>query len=137
MGFIEMTEVQAKVIPAALSGSDLIAQSITGSGKTAAFGVPISEKTEHGKGIQAAIIGPTRELVNQVSVEMQKFGRHKHLEIAMVFGGVAIEPQIHKLRHADMVVGTPGRMLDHMRRGTLDIKKIKTLVCRQPGFYLF
>ena len=128
MGFIEMTEVQARVIPAALSGSDLIAQSITGSGKTAAFGVPISEKAEHGKGMQVVIIGPTRELVNQVSVEMEKFGRYKHLEIAMVFGGVPIEAQIHKLRHADIVVGTPGRMLDHMRRGTLDLKKIRTIV---------
>jgi len=122
MGFTEMTEVQAKVIPTTLEGKDIIAQSITGSGKTAAFGVPIVERVEHGKGIQAAIIGPTRELVNQVSNEMHKFSKHKHLEIAMVFGGVAIGPQIHKLKHADMVVGTPGRMLDHMQRGTLRMK---------------
>jgi ATP-dependent RNA helicase DeaD len=128
MGFAEMTEVQARAIPLVLSGKDVIVQSITGSGKTAAFGVPISEKAEQGNGIQAAIICPTRELVNQVGAEMQKFSKHKRLEIAMVFGGVSIEPQINKLRQADVVVGTPGRMLDHMQRGTLNLKSIRTLV---------
>ncbi len=128
MGFLEMTEVQAKAIPEALAGKDVIVQSITGSGKTAAFGVPISEKTEHGNGIQAAIICPTRELVNQVSAEMEKFGSNKHLETAMIFGGVSIEPQFHKLKRADIIVGTPGRMLDHMQRGTLNLKSIKILV---------
>ena len=128
MGFIDMTEVQARVIPSVLEGKDVIAQSITGSGKTAAFGVPISEKVEHGKGIQAVIIGPTRELINQVGVEMQKFSRHKYLSIALVFGGVSIEPQMHKIRSAEIVVGTPGRMLDHMQRGTLRLDKIKILV---------
>jgi ATP-dependent RNA helicase DeaD len=128
MGFIEMTEVQSKVIPAVLEGKDVIAQSITGSGKTAAFGVPISEKVEHGKGLQAVIIGPTRELVNQVSAEMQKFSRHKYLNIATVFGGVSIVPQIQKLRSSEIVVGTPGRMLDHMQRGTLRMDNVKILV---------
>src|SRR3989338_1060370 len=104
IGFLEMTEVQSKVIPAALEGKDIIAQSITGSGKTAAFGVPIVDKLGRGKGLQAAIIGPTRELVNQVSNEMHKFSRHKRLEIATVFGGVSLEPQVQKLRHADIVV---------------------------------
>ena len=128
IGFLEMTDVQAKSIPAVLEGKDLIAQSITGSGKTAAFGVPIVEKVQRGKGLQSAIIGPTRELVNQVSAEMQKFSRHKRLGIATVFGGVSLEPQVQKLRHADIVVGTPGRMLDHMQRGTLRLNGIKILV---------
>ncbi len=128
MGFTEMTEVQKKAIPVALEGKDMIVQSITGSGKTAAFGVPICEKIEHGNGIQAAIIGPTRELVNQVAVEMQKFSRHKRIEIAMVYGGVPIEPQFHKIRNADVLVGTPGRILDHMQRGTLRLDKVKILV---------
>ena len=104
MGFIEMTEVQARVIPAVLAGKDVIAQSITGSGKTAAFGVPICEKAEQGKGLQAVIIGPTRELVNQVSAEMQKFGKNKHLSVATVFGGVSMEPQIQKIRSCILVV---------------------------------
>ena len=128
IGFIEMTDVQARAIPAALEGKDLVAQSITGSGKTAAFGVPIIEKLQHGHGIQSAIIGPTRELVNQVSIEMQKFSKHKRLEIATVFGGVSMEPQYQKLKHADIVVGTPGRMLDHMQRGTLRLNNVKILV---------
>lgn len=128
MGFTEMTEVQKKAIPVALEGKDIIVQSITGSGKTAAFGIPISEKIERGKGVQAIIIGPTRELVNQVAVEMLKFNKHSHIEIAMVFGGVPIEPQMHKLKSADIVVGTPGRILDHMQRGTLRLNGIKILV---------
>jgi ATP-dependent RNA helicase DeaD len=101
---------------------------MTGSGKTAAFGVPIAEKAEHGKGIQAAIIGPTRELVHQVSIEMEKFSKHKHLTIATIYGGVSMEPQFSKLRRAEIVVGTPGRMLDHMQRGSLHLNNINTLV---------
>jgi ATP-dependent RNA helicase DeaD len=128
IGFLEMTDVQMRAIPTALEGKDIIAQSITGSGKTAAFGVPIVEKIAHGKGLQAAIIGPTRELVNQVSAEMQKFSKHKRLNIVTVFGGVSIEPQMQRLRAADIVVGTPGRMLDHMQRGTLRLNSVKILV---------
>ncbi len=128
IGFLEMTDIQARSIPAAIEGKDIIAQSITGSGKTAAFGVPIIQKLESRKGIQAVIIGPTRELVNQVSAEMQKFSRHKRLEIATIFGGVSLEPQIHKLRGADIVVATPGRMLDHMQRGNIRLDKVRMLV---------
>lgn len=126
--FVEMTDVQKNTIPVALDGKDIIAQSMTGSGKTAAFGVPISEKIEHGKGIQAVIIGPTRELVNQVSDEMVKFNKYKQLSIVSVFGGVSIEPQIRNLRHADIVVGTPGRMLDHLQRRTMKLDKVKISV---------
>lgn len=128
IGFLEMTEVQAKAIPVCLEGKDVIAQSKTGSGKTAAFGIPIVQKVQRGKGIQAVIIGPTRELVNQISVEMEKFGKYKHLEIATIFGGVSMDPQVMKLRHADIVVGTPGRMLDHMQRGTMMLNNINMLV---------
>jgi len=128
MGFIEMTEIQAKAIPECLKGRDVIAQSITGSGKTAAFGIPIVEKIKKGKGVQAVIIGPTRELVNQISIEMEKFSSHSHLSIATVFGGVSIEPQIGKIRQSEIVVGTPGRMLDHMQRGTLHLNNVGILV---------
>jgi ATP-dependent RNA helicase DeaD len=126
--FIDMTEIQADSIPACLEGKDVIAQAMTGSGKTAAFGVPVCEKIEKGRGIQAAIIGPTRELVNQVSEEMQKFGKYKQLSVATIFGGVSMEPQFLQLKHAEIVVATPGRMLDHMQRGTMKIDKIKILV---------
>jgi ATP-dependent RNA helicase DeaD len=128
IGFIEMTEIQEKAIPACLDGKDVIAQSMTGSGKTAAFGIPIIEKIERGKGIQAVIIGPTRELVNQISAEMEKFSKHKRVEVATIYGGVSIEPQIFKLRHADVVVGTPGRMIDHMQRGSINLNNVKVLV---------
>lgn len=128
MGFIEMTEVQAKSIPAVLDGKDVIAQSITGSGKTAAFGVPICEAVKRGNGIQAIIIGPTRELVNQVSDEMKKFGKHKELQVSTIFGGVSMEPQYRSLKSSEIVVGTPGRMLDHMRRGTLKLNRVKITV---------
>jgi ATP-dependent RNA helicase DeaD len=123
-----MTEIQAKAIPECLHGRDIIAQSITGSGKTAAFGIPIVEKVKKGKGTQAVIIGPTRELVNQISTEMEKFSKHKHLNIATVFGGVSYEPQIEKIKRAEIVVGTPGRMLDHMQQGTLKLNSVVVLV---------
>ncbi len=128
IGFLEMTEVQVKSIPPAMEGKDLIVQAMTGSGKTAAFGVPIVERTTRGKGIQAAIIGPTRELVNQVSTEFEKFSKHKQLTVATIFGGVSMEPQVAKLKHAEIVVGTPGRMLDHLRRGTFRLDRISILV---------
>lgn len=128
MGFVEMTDIQAKAIPECLKGRDVIAQSITGSGKTAAFGIPIVENVMKGKGLQAVIIGPTRELVNQISTEMKKFSRYKHLNIATVFGGVSLEPQVREIRRSEILVGTPGRMLDHMQRGTLRLNNVNILV---------
>ena len=74
------------------------------------------------------MICPTRELVVQVSAEMQKFGKYKSLDVVMVFGGVPIGQQIHKLKNADILVGTPGRMLDHMQRGTLRLSSVKILI---------
>jgi len=128
IGFHEATDIQAKTIPAALEGKDLIAQAMTGSGKTAAFGVPIIQKTEAKKGVQALVLTPTRELAEQVSQELMKFSRYSNLHVAAVYGGVAIEPQISKIRYSEIVVGTPGRILDHTQRGTLSLKGIKFLV---------
>src|SRR3989338_11290490 len=128
MGFSQPTEIQEKSIPLLMEGKDLIAQSMTGSGKTLAFGAPILHKLEHGKGILALIITPTRELADQIAVNMKHFAKHMKADIVEVFGGVSIEPQISHLRRADIVVGTPGRILDHMNRGTIDLRSVKVLV---------
>lgn len=127
-GFSEPTLIQEKCIPAALEGKDIIGQSKTGSGKTAAFGLPIIEKVSPGKGIQALILTPTRELCVQVSQSLQQFSKFTGIKITNVFGGVDIEPQIFELRKADIVVATPGRVLDHLQRGTIDFRHLKFLV---------
>ena len=128
LGFQSWTEIQAKSIPLIQTGKDVIGQSHTGSGKTAAFGLPILERIHSGKGIQALILVPTRELAEQVMQEMRKFAKYKKLRIEPVYGGVSINPQINYLRTADVVVGTPGRVLDHLDRGTLRVEKVHTLV---------
>src|SRR3989338_379412 len=128
MGFLEMTDIQIKTIPLIQQGKDVIGQSQTGSGKTIAFGIPILEKVNHNNGLQALILVPTRELCEQVTTEMRKFSKHKRMSIIAVYGGVSINPQIDNLRYADIVVGTPGRTLDHLQRGTINLRKVKILV---------
>jgi len=128
MGLKTATEIQEKTIPVAMQGKDLTAQSMTGSGKTAAFTVPILHKVQHGSGVQALILAPTRELALQIAEHQQKISKHGRLSICTVYGGVGIEPQIAALRHADVVVGTPGRVLDHMERRTINFSKLKILV---------
>ncbi len=128
MGFLEFTDIQIKTIPLIQQGKDVIGQSQTGSGKTAAFGFPILEKTTHNNGLQVIILVPTRELCEQVMSEMRKFAKHKRMNIIAVYGGVSISPQIHALGNADIVVATPGRMLDHLQRGTIRLNKVKILV---------
>ncbi|MEK6910451.1 MAG: DEAD/DEAH box helicase [Nanoarchaeota archaeon] len=127
-GFEQPREIQEKTIPLAMAGKDIIGGSATGSGKTLAFGASIIEKTIKGKGVQALILTPTRELAEQVADSLIKFSRYYNLEICTVYGGVSIEPQMRYLRYADVVVGTPGRILDHLERRTLDLSKVKTLV---------
>ena len=128
MKFTKATEIQEKTLPHVISGKDVIAQSMTGSGKTLVFAVPIIEKTESGKGVQALILAPTRELANQISDEFRKLSKYRKVSICEVFGGVSIEPQIHHLRTAEVVIGTPGRIMDHMQRGTINFRNLKTLV---------
>ena len=128
MGFLELTDIQKKTIPLIQEGKDVIGQSQTGSGKTAAFGFPILEKTIRGNGLQSLILVPTRELCEQVTTEMRKFAKYKRMNIFAVYGGVSINPQISNLRHADIIIGTPGRILDHLHRGTMDLHKAKILV---------
>lgn len=128
LGYTEWTDIQKRAIPLIQQGKDVIGQSETGSGKTAAFGLPILEKVKRGAGVEALIIVPTRELCEQVTRELHKFAKYKKVTIAAIYGGVAIDPQIDKLRHATIIVGTPGRLLDHLSRGTLRLSGVRTLV---------
>jgi ATP-dependent RNA helicase DeaD len=126
--FEEPSEIQEKTIPVVLQGKDVIAGSATGSGKTLVFASVIIQKAEKGKGIQSLILTPTRELAQQVAKDIMTFSRYKSLTVAAIYGGVSISPQMNELRHADVVVGTPGRILDHMERNTINLSRAKILV---------
>ncbi len=130
VGYEVPSTIQERTIPALLAGQDVIAQAQTGSGKTAAFGLPIIETIESRKGgVQALILCPTRELAIQVSEALQKFGRHKRIETLPIYGGQPYERQLRGLqRGVEIVVGTPGRVMDHMRRGTLHLDNLKFFV---------
>ncbi len=128
LGFSEFTEIQEKCIPIIRQGGDVIGLAHTGSGKTAAFGFPALEKVMPGKGLQLLVIVPTRELCNQVAREFRKFTKYRRTAIVEVYGGVSINPQLDQLRYADVVVGTPGRLLDTMSRGALNLNKIRILI---------
>ena len=126
LGITEPTQIQRESIPRVLKGKDVIGESATGSGKTIAFGSGIIETVIPGKGLQALVLAPTRELTEQVTIMLRKLSAK--LKIISVYGGVSINPQIHDLRKADVVVATPGRLLDHLERRTIDLSKIKILV---------
>jgi len=126
--FEKPTEIQEKTIPMVLAGKDVIAGSATGSGKTLVFGAGIIVNCERGKGIQAIVLTPTRELAEQVGKALMLFSKYKPLSIAIVYGGVGIEAQMRALHYADVVVGTPGRILDHMERGTINLQGVKIAV---------
>jgi len=128
MKFEKPTEIQEKTIPIIMEGKDVIAGAATGSGKTLAFGAGIIEKVQPGFGVEALILTPTRELAEQVADSLRNFSKYKKLNVAAVYGGVSIEPQIKQINHADVVVGTPGRILDHLQRRTLDLKSVCFLV---------
>lgn len=122
------TDIQEKSIPLSMAGKDVIGIARTGSGKTIAFSIPILEKIVPGKKTQALIIAPTRELVVQIAREMEKFSKYMPFKVAQVFGGVSINPQMEALEECEIVVGTPGRLIDHLERGTLNLYNINTLV---------
>ncbi|MFH1211542.1 MAG: DEAD/DEAH box helicase [Candidatus Woesearchaeota archaeon] len=128
IGFTEPTPIQEKCIPEIKAGKNVVAQSLTGSGKTAAFGVPILEKIVPEKGLQMLVLTPTRELAAQVGEMLANFAFFMKINITTVYGGVGIEPQISALRRAHIVVATPGRMLDHIGRDTINLKNIQFLV---------
>ena len=126
--FIHPTEIQKKSIPYVIKGKDVIAQAATGSGKTLAFASGIIQKTVKGEGIQALVITPTRELAHQVADMITDLSKYKPLRIVPVYGGVSINPQIRDLSRADIVIGTPGRIIDHMERRTINLRAVKILV---------
>ena len=119
------TKIQEEVIPAIIGGKDVLAQSETGSGKTLGFAIPIIEKIESGKGVKALVLAPTRELAQQIANEFYTFSRHRQLKVLCVYGGVAINPQLDRAPFADIVVGTPGRILDLLNRRGLNLSKVK------------
>ena len=128
IGVKEPTEIQEKTIPLIKEGKDVIGISKTGSGKTIAFGVPILENIQHGQGVQYLIIAPVRELAVQISKELRKFGKYVKFSVATVYGGVSINPQIEAIARADIIVSTPGRLLDHLENFDLKLDKIKCVV---------
>lgn len=127
MDIVEPTEIQSKAIPLALEGRDIVAASSTGSGKTLAFSSAIVEKIIPNGRVQAIVLTPTRELAEQVTDSIRMFAGSR-LKIFAVYGGVPFEGQVKSLRRADVVVGTPGRVLDHLARYTLKLEDIKILV---------
>ncbi|MEZ4336951.1 MAG: DEAD/DEAH box helicase [Sandaracinaceae bacterium] len=130
MGFVDPTPVQTAVYGPAVAGSDLIVQARTGTGKTAAFGLPLVDRlVEPNGGPQVLILAPTRELALQSSREIGRLGTHRGIHTAAVYGGAPMERQVRELEGgAQIVSGTPGRVLDHLKRRTLDGDKLRILV---------
>ena len=134
LGYTQMTPIQAASLPLTLAGQDLIAQASTGSGKTAAFGLPLIERLQSAgspsTAIQAVILCPTRELADQVTQEIRRLARaRQNVKVVTLCGGVPLRGQTVSLEHgADVVVGTPGRILDHLERGSLSLAGVNTLV---------
>ena len=144
LGYHEMTTIQAQSLPTVLAGRDLIAQAKTGSGKTAAFGIGILHKLNPAWfAVQALVLCPTRELADQVANELRRLARSAgNIKILTLTGGAPMRPQIASLEHgAHIVVGTPGRMRDHLGRGTIKLDNVQTLVLDEAdrmtdmGFY--
>jgi len=128
--FEHPSDIQEKSIPVSLEGFDMIGQAQTGTGKTLAFGAPILSRMEKPSGkVQAIILAPTRELAIQVGEELERIAKYEKIKILPIYGGQSIDRQISSLkRGVDIVVGTPGRILDHIRKGTLKLANAKFLV---------
>jgi len=135
-GYSEPTPIQRQAIPPLLEGRDLMGGAQTGTGKTAGFTLPLLQRLMSSAGqekgrraIRALVLAPTRELAAQVGESVITYGRHLPLKSAVVFGGVKINPQIQKLRNGlDILVATPGRLLDHVGQGTVDLSRVEILV---------
>ncbi|WP_025916729.1 DEAD/DEAH box helicase [Herminiimonas sp. CN] len=136
-GYTTPTPIQAQAIPAVLAGGDLLAGAQTGTGKTAGFTLPILHRLStaiknpnvHGTPIRTLILTPTRELAAQVEESVRQYGKYLKLTSAVIFGGVGINPQIKLLKHGvDILVATPGRLLDHMQQGTVNLNHVEILV---------
>ena len=128
-GYEEAFPIQEAVIPVLLSGRDVVGQAHTGSGKTAAFALSMLEKIQPKQGIQGLIMAPTRELAMQISDEIKKFGKHTGIRTATVYGGQGMGIQLDALhRGVEIVVATPGRLIDHLKRGSIELRDISHIV---------
>ena len=128
LGFNTPTEIQIKSIPDIMTGKDIIGESATGSGKTLAFGCGIIEQVKPKQGLQALVLTPTRELAEQVKESIKTLSSQSNLKIVPVYGGVSINQQIKDIPKAEVVIATPGRLLDHLERGTINLSKVQILV---------
>jgi ATP-dependent RNA helicase DeaD len=131
MGFSELTEVQRKTIPLMLSGKNVIVRAKTGSGKTAAFGIPIVEI-----GYKSLVITPTRELTRQVSSHIKSIGKYKGIKVAEIYGGMPYNRQLRELEGADVVVATPGRLLDLWGKGEINLEEFEVVVVDEADLML-
>ena len=135
-GYQEATPVQQRALPASLAGRDILAGAQTGTGKTAGFTLPLLQRLQQAdagqkrpRRVRALILVPTRELAAQVTESVANYGRHLAYKSTVIYGGVSINPQISALRHGvDIVIATPGRLLDHLQRGTVRLDEVETLV---------
>lgn len=127
-GITSPTPIQQEIIPAIFEGRDVIAQSETGSGKTLSFAIPMIERINRRNGLRGLVICPTRELAVQIAAEFTKFSHGKHLGITPIYGGVSITTQARKLARTNIIVGTPGRIIDLLNRNILELDTIDTLV---------
>lgn len=129
MAFTEPSEIQRQLIPHGLTGRDILGQAQTGTGKTAAFGLPILQQLDPAKRLQAICLAPTRELAVQVTGELSRLAEFANLRVAAIYGGQKVATQLHHLgRKPHFVVGTPGRVIDFMRRGVLDVSEVRFAV---------
>lgn len=133
MGFLNATEIQSQAIPLIRTGQDVIGRSMTGTGKTVAFMIPaieiIDTKETHNNSPQVLILCPTRELAQQATEEIKKLTKYSHgIRSVEVYGGVPMDRQIVRLKRANVVIGTPGRVMDHMRRKTLKVNNLKMII---------
>jgi len=126
--FKDLTQIQEKCIPDILNGKDVVGQAETGSGKTLAFCLPILDKIQNDRGLQVLVLTPTRELCIQLTDVFQDFGKSLGIKTTSIYGGVSIGPQIRNIPTSHIVVGTPGRLLDHINRKTINFKNIRFLV---------
>ncbi|KZL41688.1 DEAD/DEAH box helicase [Secundilactobacillus collinoides] len=129
-GYEEATPIQAETIPMVLDGKDVIGQAQTGTGKTAAFALPILQHIDRDNpNVQALVVSPTRELAIQTQEQIYQLGKEEHAKVQVVYGGADIRRQINSLKnHPQVIVGTPGRLLDHMNRHTIKLDHVQTLV---------
>lgn len=134
--FEKPTKIQSEAIPLIREGRDVIGGSATGSGKTLAFSANLISTIKPREGIQALILTPTRELAEQVKENIKLFSKHKKIKVCSIYGGVSMGPQIKNLERVEIVVATPGRLLDHLRNNNIDLTNVKTMILDEADIML-